>query len=437
MPDKLQEWLELLGSQLQWKPGREMAVRELKAHILDQQEDFESQGMTAEDALTASLREMGDPVEIGAELDQLHRPKSCLLPLLVILALTILGISIQSALPVISAIPLPTFIKFCLLGAGLMLVLWRVNYTFLFRLGAPSLIVCAIVTIAYLLTSPTSTGMNFRAGQVLLLLPLLVVYALVRLQKQGGWKLALVCFAAMIAAGFYMLFLPSRMTAVFLFGLTSLVLTLMACAAGWFGPWKQATAAVLGICTAAALPCLALMISSGYLTRRLTTFITAEGDRGFYFRVLRGIGELESRTWYIQRQTDLSLAYLSDLVGNSVFMVSFAAIVILALLLWRRISRLHSVTGRLTATACALPLVGEALIFWLYNLGWFPASPMTMPFLSRALMLQVANYVLAGVLLSVFRHDSVVRDRSYSTKAFDIMRRLFGWQLEVKLTRKT
>lgn len=430
MPDKLQEWLELLGSQLQWKPGRKLAVRELKAHILDQQEDFQARGMNEEEALTASLKEMGDPVKIGAELDKLHRPKSCLLPLLTIAALTILGISIQSALPVTTSIPLTKYIAFSLLGAVLLVVLWRVNYTFLFRIDGILLILCITGTVFYLLNAPRLYGMNYRGGQVLLLLPLLVVCVLAKLRNRGGWKLALGCFAGIGFVAFYMLGLPSSITAVFLFCVTSLVLMLMACAAGWFGNRKQAISAVLGVCVTVIAACLIALINTGYFFRRLSAFLTAEGDPGFQFRLLRGTGEMESRTWFIQNNLDLNLAYLSDLIGTSVFVVSFVAIVILAVLLWRRISRLHSVTGRLTATACALTLVSESLIYWLYNLGWFPSSPLTLPFLSRALLLQVVNYILAGVLLSTFRHDSVVRDRSYPAN-------LFGWQVEVRLTRKT
>lgn len=430
MPDKLQEWLELLGSQLQWKPGRELAVRELKAHILDQQEDFQAHGMNEEEALTASLKEMGDPVEIGAELDKLHRPKSCFLPLLVIVALTILGIFIQSALPVITAIPLTEYIVFSLLGAVLMVMLWRVNYALLFRLCKPALIAVMAAIVFYLLFDPHVVyGMNFRAGQVLLLLPLLLVYALVKLRNRGGWKLALVCCIGIGVVAFCMMQLPSRIAALFLFVITSLVLMLMASTAGWFGAPKKATAAILGTCAAAALACL--VPNTGALFKRLTVFITGVGEGEIYYelRLLRGTEDPEIRASVIQKRTDMSLAYLSHLLGTFVFVVLFAAIVILAVLLWRRISRLHSVTGRLTATACALPLVGEALIFWLYNLGWFPFSPLTLPFLSRALMLQVVNYILAGVLLSTFRHDTVVRDRSYPAN-------LFGWQVKVTLTRK-
>lgn len=430
MPDKLQEWLELLGSQLQWKPGRELAVRELKAHILDQQEDFQARGMNEEEALTASLKEMGDPVEIGAELDKLHRPQSCLLPLLVIVALTILGIFIQSALPATNGATPERYILYTLFGAVLMLALWRVNYTLLFRLSKPALIAVIAVIAFYLFNAPIVCGINSRAGQILLLLPLLLVYALVKLRNRGGWKLALGCFVAAGLVALCIWRIPSHGTEVFLFVAISFVLMLMASAAGWFGSPKKAIVAILGACAAIMAVFFGFILSAGYYIERLIAFFTVQGDIGFQFRLLRGIGGFQSRTWFLQRHRSyLDLAYLSDLIGTSVFVVSFAAIVILAVLLWRRISRLHSVTGRLTATACALTLISESLIYWLYNLGWFPVSPPPFPFLSWALMLQVVNYILAGVLLSTFRHDSVVRDRSYPAN-------LFGWQVKVTLKRK-
>ena len=56
------------------KMARGTIEQEINDHIEDQKEEFLSEGMSQTEAEEAAVREMGDPVEVGLEMDRIHRP---------------------------------------------------------------------------------------------------------------------------------------------------------------------------------------------------------------------------------------------------------------------------------------------------------------------------------------------------------------------------
>ena len=71
--------------------AREDVRKELLCHIEDQKAAFLSEGMEAAEAEEAAVREMGDPVETGNELDRIHRPKMAWGMIALIAVLSIVG----------------------------------------------------------------------------------------------------------------------------------------------------------------------------------------------------------------------------------------------------------------------------------------------------------------------------------------------------------
>ena len=69
------EYLKTITEQIRCEKAREGIAKELNGHIEDQKETFLKEGMTETEAEEAAVREMGDPVAAGVELDRIHRPK--------------------------------------------------------------------------------------------------------------------------------------------------------------------------------------------------------------------------------------------------------------------------------------------------------------------------------------------------------------------------
>ncbi len=70
-----QRYMELLGGQIRCKRAVPLVTKELEAHIEEQKADFLAEGMSESKAEELAVKEMGDPVEVGIQMDGIHRPK--------------------------------------------------------------------------------------------------------------------------------------------------------------------------------------------------------------------------------------------------------------------------------------------------------------------------------------------------------------------------
>lgn len=67
-------WVETAAGQMKFPPDRKYVRQELWDHLIDRREDFLAQGKTMAEAEAAAVAVMGDPVEIGRQLNRIHRP---------------------------------------------------------------------------------------------------------------------------------------------------------------------------------------------------------------------------------------------------------------------------------------------------------------------------------------------------------------------------
>ena len=73
---RLDQWLDTAVGGIRFGPDRKAVRAELAAHLEDKTADFRRifPDMTAEEAESRAVGEMGDAAEIGRELARLHRP---------------------------------------------------------------------------------------------------------------------------------------------------------------------------------------------------------------------------------------------------------------------------------------------------------------------------------------------------------------------------
>lgn len=95
---RAEEYLTILTDQIWCRMAREDVRKELLCHIEDQKAAFLSEGMEQAEAEEAAVREMGDPVETGNELDRIHRPKMAWGMIALIAVLSIVGYLAQCLL---------------------------------------------------------------------------------------------------------------------------------------------------------------------------------------------------------------------------------------------------------------------------------------------------------------------------------------------------
>ena len=72
--EKTTAFLQTVLAQIRAKSIRPAIQEELENHIADQKEAYEAFGLSSQEAEEKAVASMGDPVEIGCQLDQIHRP---------------------------------------------------------------------------------------------------------------------------------------------------------------------------------------------------------------------------------------------------------------------------------------------------------------------------------------------------------------------------
>lgn len=185
-------------------------------------------------------------------------------------------------------------------------------------------------------------------------------------------------------------------------------------AAVWLG-WSRAgrgRGLLLAWGPAGALGALCGAAGSSHGARWLSAFLHPETDpvgAGFLYLSLREDPGRVLRS-PIDNGSDYLLAFLARQWGRWVFAAAALLLLLTAALLLRRIGRLHSRSGKLLALSCLLPLLLQGAVYLLFNIGWWPGAPLSLPFLSYGGTYLVLDAALLGGLLSVFRMDALLRD---------------------------
>ena len=409
------EYLETVGGQIRWRRARRLLLRELSDHIADQAAAFEAEGRSPEEALAGAVAEMGEPEAVGRELDRLHRPRNRWGLAITVAALFAAGVLLQLFAAGLMGDAKDVFyfrrqVLGLLLAAGVLTGLWFSDYTLLLRRKWAPAAALLLLCLGPILCTPLLPFYSYHGYQLALYPTLLlpVPYAALVVSLRGrGTRAVLLCGGLALPLPIWAFVAVS--STGYLVTLASMLLVLLAAVGlGWFrGKRRWNLLAALG--PALAIP-LYFLRHLEHAARRIDAFL---GPDLFYERLR--MGELPSL--FVGSSPELLLAEAAQGLGRWVFWAAAGLIVLFAALLLRRIRALHSRTGKLLALSAFLPLFLQAAIYWLYNLGWWPLGVLSLPFLSYGVFFLLVDAALAGVLLSVFRMDALVRDTAWASRA--------------------
>ena len=95
---KYSEYMESLLEQIQNDRAKILVSEEITNHIEDQCEAYEMEGMNKHDALEEAVRQMGNPVDVGIELNKIHRARMPIKIMLFAIGIMLIGIIGQVAI---------------------------------------------------------------------------------------------------------------------------------------------------------------------------------------------------------------------------------------------------------------------------------------------------------------------------------------------------
>ena len=444
--DAFHRYAEKVCEQIRWKKAHPAVAQEIEDHLTDQKNAYLAAGDSESIAEEKALLQMGDPVSVGAALDQTHKPAPQWGIIGLVLLLFVLGGIIQvlllktipagnDALATRSAQVLFVFLP---LSLATFVGMYFLDFSFFGKHPYVLPLGLLMVDLAAHLFGVFYGGKrwlilgSFALSPLALslLFPLAFCGLFYRLRSQGrrGYLISGVLAAVFCLFLSYCHTFSGVLTFVFSAG----VLMLVASKKKWFD--KQRNMFLLLFLLAVVCLIVLLMFYAPFryqfAFRARTIFLPSSdvaGD-GYVPAQLRaaishsvflgkgkdivGISPILIEIPGMLR-SDYLLTYLTYHYG---WAVSGGLVLLLAVFLglgFRKALKQKSIFGQMVSLTILCTFTAEILLYILANLGLWLIAPIALPFLSYGTMQLLFNMALAGVLLSVFRTGEVYQDTQH------------------------
>ena len=425
MPERLEQYLTQIGEQIRWKRARSILLRELENHALEQLDTCLETGLSQEEAETETLRQLGDPVKIGQDLDRLHQPKPQWRLLLLTGILVLMGTILQIVLlRGTGQIDPAKLILFAALGFGALTAGYFSNHLLLIRHS--KMIYCGAIVLAVILmwTTPRINHASYYTHYVTMLYPAVFALLLCRLRGKGWTGMALSILAIFPLS--VVILLAPRLLDLMVLLISGGVLLLTAAWKDWFciGCKKGMMCTVGTLFTGGST---LLWIGNKAVATRLYEVLHPEQDplgHGYMAMTIRsaledtqlwGAGELSGQLagldyWSVMPEgaNDAFLVTVIHMLGWIPFFLLSG--ILTALLLWVMIKILHQ--KNMAAKFLAMSILTIFMIHMFMSLmltfGYVVLGAFC-PFLKMSAE-TVLDMGLMGILLSVFRQESLPYD---------------------------
>lgn len=423
------EYIDTVTGQMRCKRARAMVAKELADHISDQTEDYIAAGMTGPEAASEAVRQMGDPVQVGMEMDRLHRPGMDKRTLIMVGVLSLAAMFMQTAVircirsvGTDAAVPGAGTVPFQILaGLVLMMGILYLDYTLLGK--HPVAVWVGMMAAAWILQEgigPAFVAQSHRIMMYLILGLFLPAYAgIVWHYRTGGW----LGFAAgalwLFAAVFFYIHIFAQVSLLLLTCFAGLLLLSYALAKGWYGIPKLPSLLILWGTTVGAAVLWGVVGSArmDYFAVRLKQFLFAAQDPqgGGYITVLlrsgiSGLRLLGSGGSWAEHPAESAMSFflVMNQWGIAPGVLVLLGLSVLLVFMLKGVNRQKNVLGSLLGMACILGLAVPALAHVLSCLSLIPYTDMYIPFLYPGWVANAASYTMLGLYLSVYRYKDVV-----------------------------
>lgn len=442
---KKEEYLNIVEGQIRCRRAREGVRRELAAHIEDQAEYCRLQGMDLFEAEEAAVCEMGDPVETGNRLDEIHRPKMAWKSIAVIILLGLVTFILQYVLTNSMPDALNTYSAWLpggasrnllihIAGWGLMIGVCYLDYT---RIGkhAGLLMIAGCVGIWFLakFCSMPVNGVDYFqfAGYSVsvrmvcfLFLPL---YGAVLYQYRGSGYQGLFAGVLWMIPSLWLLRLESAMMIIVIVGSTYLIMLTAAIGKGWFRIPKKP--AIAGLWMGAGLLVYVEInyirfFGAPYQAARLEVFEDAFLLKGgvtttsiMMRKLLAGSRLLGTKEGFIgdaegiMQPGEYALSLICAFYGILAAVILAAGIALLFLHFFKMSFRQKNQLGMIMGTSCSTVFLVQLLLYIMGNLGMLMSGVSYCPFLGYGGSGAMVTYILLGILLSIYRYEDVLPEQ--------------------------
>lgn len=435
----MDEYIRIVLEQIRCKKIHASIAQELRQHIEDQTEANQALGMEKTEALSAAVKDMGNPVEAGISLDRIHKPRmawSILLLMAVIsLCSLLLHIVIFTAFASSANDMDPLYIQrniaHITLGFGVMLIFYRLDYTFFAKyamqtaalfylflyLGVFCLGTMINGAVAFVIIGP------FRLSLIHLSFFSVPLYgALLCRYRGGGWRGIGKAVLWMLPPVWICFHIPCLSHTLLVFFMMALLLTLAVCKK-WF---RVSTGKFLALFWGTAFLSPAAWIAAGvalhlfadYQTMRIRNFLSGGASQYNYVgnllndylehaRVFGGSG-MEIAGYLPEYNSSYIFTFLSSYYGLAASVLVCLLILFTTCKMLRISLKQQNHAGMMIGCGCSIVLLLSTAINIFENCGLLPLTRTFLPFFSYGGTGQLISYSLTGIVLSVYRYQHII-----------------------------
>lgn len=434
------EYMELLSKRIRCRRAIPMVLREIETHIEEQKEEFLSEGMNMQEAEEAAVREMGDPVAVGIELNKIHQPKIAWSLFGMVVILSALGIVIQAMVELaVSSVRPQGWLYYLVSGVNsrnqilcvwggvlLMVCICLMDYTWIGKYAVLLWGSVIILLIEYCMKTPNVNGKYEVAWSFSYLL--IPIYAgIVWHYWQQGYKGLVKSTVILAMTGVFSICILVSISTMCLMVFIGVVMLQMAICQGGFGKSKRKNSAILWS-VLFALPVvmgIGWMAVNGYLMgdyqwNRLSDFLRPEQNT-IYQRIASGIKAMTENADVLGSipydSPDMSMIkgeylwnYLYQAWGSGVGIALTLAEAVVVICLLLLVLRQKNQLGKMLGISCVLFLALQIIRYVSMNFGYAAPASVNMPFLSYGNINLMISYLYVGLGLSVHYNSNLINN---------------------------
>lgn len=446
----MDEYLDELKGQIRDRYAKTFVSDEIRSHIEEQTDAYVKKGMSRDEAVSHAVRDMGDPVQVGVDLDRIHRPHMEWRFFGFVLFISMMSIGVHLLINSASGQQLGinsvfeyisrAHILSIIVGICMMLIVYRADYTFLLGksriIGALYLIVVAFMSGLFE-HSYKINGINrwqtMSRAMLLLYLPL---YAAILYEYRGKGRSALFKIILWSVAPLLCRFISGDVPASYgLFIIVCEIILLgLAFHKNWYGVNKRSVKIVTGVILLISLiiGIITITQADGYRKARIDNWLGRLGiidymtdDQGANYinarlnDVFTHCRLLQRSDEVIQRVEDIP-GFRGDLVlaaiASNIGLIGMVGVIIclfaLSVYVFRISYRQKNNLGYIVGCACGIAIGLQCLTNILIVFGVLPLADTSLPFFSVGMSFMVADYMLMGLILSIHRYKDIRTDRT-------------------------
>lgn len=428
-------YLQAVVDQIRYDGVKETVVEELENHLEDQIEAYEAEGIALGEAEKKAIEQMGDPIEVGVELDRIHRPGMEWRLLLLIGVLSMFGLLVQAAIMKTTsmdtvadtAINLKNQFFFIVVGICVMMLFCFCDYTRIgkyAKAGGAGLILLLLCSLLQGITingqrGYLSLGQNITIsiGQTAyLFVPFFggILYS----YKDEGKKGLLKSFLWLIIPVFLEYRLPNLTISSTLM-LIMMLQIIFAIKKGWFQASKKVIGGIVSFII--GVPVLftiyIFLFGAAYQKARLLAVVSKGGEQNYQLQTGRallnqsrllgqGSGQIEGMLPDVYK--DYVLTYIFYYYGILAALLLLAGLGFLLFRLFKISFQQKNQLGMIIGLGCSLVYAVEICVHVLVNLTILPSMGTFLPLFSFGGVGTFVSFALLGIMLSIYRYKNVV-----------------------------